>query len=152
MLTKRGKYAIRATLHLARNRDKGPILIQEIADKESIPKKFLEAILLDLKNEGILSSRKGKGGGYTLGQTPDTLTVGRIVRAIDGPLAPVRCVSQTSYAPCDDCPDERTCMIRYVMRDVRENIASVMDTTSVQMLLDKEATLLSSEQSLSFEI
>lgn len=152
MLTKRGKYAIRATLYLARNRDQGPVLIQEIAEQEAIPKKFLEAILLDLKNEGVLSSRKGKGGGYSLEQSPDTLTVGRIVRIIDGPLAPVRCVSQTAYAACDDCPDERTCMIRYVMKGVRDNIAAVMDNTSIQMLLEKEATLLPNNLGLSFEI
>jgi Rrf2 family protein len=152
VLTKRGKYAIRAVLFLARRREKGSILIQDIAEQESIPKKFLEAILLDLKNEGVLSSRKGKGGGYSLEQSPDTLTVGRIVRIIDGPLAPVRCVSQTAYAACDDCPDERTCMIRYVMKEVRENIASVMDNTSVLMLLEKEASLQPLGTSLSFDI
>ncbi len=152
MLTKRGKYAIRAVLYLARHRDQCPILIQEVAEKESIPKKFLEAILLELKNNGVLTSRKGKGGGYSLEQAPDTLTVGRIVRIIDGPLAPVRCVSQTAYAACDDCPDERTCMIRYVMKEVRNNIASVMDNTSIEMLLKQEATLMPQDTSLSFDI
>jgi Rrf2 family protein len=153
MLTKRGKYALRAVLYLARQRERGPVLIQEIAAKERIPKKFLEAILRDLRNEGLLLSKMGKGGGYQLALPPQKITIGGVVRTIDGPLAPIPCASQTAYVPCADCPDVETCMIRAVMRDVRDATAEILDGTTLQMLLDRSHALeAETKRTLHFDI
>ena len=105
--------------------------------KENIPKKFLELILLDLKNHGILQSKKGKGGGYSLGRKPAAIKLGRVIRLLDGPLAPLPCVSQTAYVPCDECEDEKTCGIRIVMRDVRDAIANILDNTTLADVLQR---------------
>src|SRR5437667_48316 len=109
MLSMKAKYGLRALLYLARQENQGPVLISELAEKESIPKKFLELILLDLKNHGILQSKKGKGGGYSLSRRPEAIKLGRVIRVLDGPLAPLPCASQTAYVPCDGCEDENTC-------------------------------------------
>lgn len=100
MLSKKAKYGLKAMILLAQHYDQGPLLISEIAQKEAIPKKFLELILLELKKHGLLHSKKGKGGGYTLAKSPDTIKMGNIVRTLDGPLAPLPCVSVTAYAKC----------------------------------------------------
>ncbi len=97
MISKKTKYGLNAVIYLAKEFDKGAVLISDLAEDEKMPKKFLEAILLELKNRGILQSKKGKGGGYTLAKSPKEITVGEIVRALEGPLAPVSCVSQTAY-------------------------------------------------------
>jgi Rrf2 family protein len=141
MLTKRGKYALRATLYLARHRGKGPVLIQEIAAQERIPKKFLEAILRDMRNEGILQSKMGKGGGYQLARLPHKITLGEVIRAIDGPIAPIPCASQTAFEPCSDCPSVETCLIRAVMRDVRDAMSAILDGTTLETLLDRSSQL-----------
>jgi Rrf2 family protein len=119
------------------NLDEVKGLIAEIAQREGIPKKFLELILLDLKNHGILQSKKGKGGGYFLGKTPETISVGNVVRVLGGPLAPVPCVSQTAYMKCPECKDERTCGTRLVMKEVRDATAKILDGTSLSDLLDR---------------
>ena len=153
MLTKRGKYALRAVLYLGRHRDRGPILIQEIAEQEQIPKKFLEAILRDLRNEGILQSKMGKGGGYLLAQPTTRISLGDVIRTIDGPLAPIPCASQTAYAPCSDCPTVETCMIRIVMRDVRDASSKILDGTSLQDALDRSTALdAETKKTLHFDI
>src|SRR5205809_7495432 len=90
MLSMKAKYGLRALLSLARQENQGPVLISELAEKESIPKKFLELILLDLKNHGILQSKKGKGGGYSLSRRPEAIKLGRVIRVLDGPLAPLQ--------------------------------------------------------------
>lgn len=131
MLSMKAKYGLRALLYLANHEGEGPVLISELAENENIPKKFLELILLDLKNHGILQSKKGKGGGYWLGRKPAVIKLGRVIRLLDGPLAPLPCVSQTAYVPCDECEDEKTCGIRLVMRDVRDAIASILDNTTL---------------------
>ena len=131
MISKKTKYGLQALLALARAYGKGPVLIAELAEGERIPKKFLEAILLQLKNVGVLQSRKGKGGGYSLGKPPGEISIGQIVRILDGPLAPVECVSETAYRPCTECHDESTCGIRLVMKDVRDAIADILDHTSL---------------------
>jgi Rrf2 family protein len=104
--------------------------IKEISEIEKIPIKYLEQILLALKNAGLLQSRMGQGGGYYLAKAPEQIFLGQIVRILDGPLAPIRCVSQTAYEPCD-CPDEKTCGLRLVMGDVRDAIADILDKTSL---------------------
>ncbi len=129
-LSKRGEYGLRAMIYLA-SRGTGELAqIREIAADENIPPKYLEAILLALKNAGLLNSRLGVGGGYYLARPADRITLGEIARVLDGPLAPVRCVSQMAYEPCG-CPDEETCGLRLVMLDVRNAIAAILDHTTL---------------------
>jgi Rrf2 family protein len=131
MLSNKAKYGLKAMVYLARHEGQGPVLIADIAEAERIPRKFLDAILLEMKNTGLLSSKKGKGGGYTLARPAARIMVGDIVRVLDGPLAPVPCVSRTAYRRCDDCPDESACAIRAVMQDVRDAIAAILDNTTL---------------------
>lgn len=138
MLSKKAKYALQACLSLAGEVPGQPVLIADLAGRDGIPKKFLEIILLDLRNAGLLASRKGKGGGYHLAKAPDQIFIGQIVRLMDGPLAPVPCVSQTAYQPCADCHEERYCGIRMVMKDVRDAIAGIYDTTSLSDVLERQ--------------
>ncbi len=132
-LSKRGEYGLRAMIMLATPGSDGhsPVLqIREISQHEQIPAKFLEQILLSLKNAGLLHSKMGVGGGYHLSRPPGEINLGQIVRILDGPLAPVKCVSQMAYEPCG-CPDEETCGLRLVMGDVRNAIADLLDGTSL---------------------
>ncbi|MCE9612641.1 MAG: Rrf2 family transcriptional regulator [Lentisphaerae bacterium] len=140
MLTRRAKYAMRALSHLARTPNYGPVLIADLATAERIPKKFLERILLELNRRGVLQSRKGRGGGYLLNRAPDQITIAEIVRAMDGPLAPVPCVSQTAYGHCVECPDERHCGIRAIMQEVRDAIAGILDKATLADLVQAERT------------
>lgn len=131
MLSSKAKYGLKAMVYLARHEGSGPVLIADIATSERIPKKFLDAILLEMKNQGLLSSKKGKGGGYILARPAARIMVGDIVRVLDGPLAPVPCVSRTAYRRCEDCVDEAACAIRAVMQDVRDAIAAILDNTTL---------------------
>lgn len=134
MLSKRSKYAIKALLALADHVRGEPVRIADLAHQEQIPPKFLELILLGLKNQGILQSRKGKGGGYLLARDPADIYLGQIVRMFDGPLAPVPCASQTAYVACADCPDEAVCGVHLAMKAVRDATAKVLDGTSIASL------------------
>lgn len=132
-LSKRGEYGLRAMIALARPSpdERAPIVqIREIAEREQIPAKFLEQILLALKNAGLLHSKMGVGGGYHLAKPAAEINLGQIVRVLDGPLAPVKCVSQMAYEPCG-CPDEATCGLRLAMGDVRDAISGLLDGTSL---------------------
>ena len=133
-LSKRGEYGLRAMINLADNTDLDKsyplVQIKDISERENIPPKFLEQILLALKNAGLLQSKMGFGGGYYLARPAAEINLGQIIRVLDGPLAPVRCVSQMAYQPCD-CPDEQTCGLRMVMGDVRNAIADILDHTSL---------------------
>jgi Rrf2 family protein len=131
MLTHKSKYALKALIVLAEEFAKGPVLISEISHREKIPRKFLELILLELKNQGLLGSKKGKGGGYFLARSPDSINVGDVLRALDGPLALTPCVSQSGYQRCEECIDERTCGVRLVMKEVRDATAKILDATSL---------------------
>ena len=134
MLSKKAKYAIKALLALAeRDRDE-PMRIADLAREEQIPPKFLELILLGLRNNGILQSRKGKGGGYLLARDPADIYLGQIVRMFDGPLAPVPCASQTAYVRCADCTNEAVCGVRLAMKEVRDATAKILDATSIASL------------------
>jgi Rrf2 family protein len=135
MISRKSKYAIRAALFIARHYGKSPVSVEKIASAEKISKKFLETIVRDLKMSGVLHSQRGKHGGYTLNEPPNKITLGRIIRTIDGPLAPVRCVSVTAYKACEDCLDEATCPIRVAMKDVREAISRVLDLKTLEQLL-----------------
>jgi len=133
-LSKRGEYGLRAMITLAAPTRKGasPAMMQikEISQCEQISPKFLEQILLTLKNAGLLHSKMGVGGGYYLAKPASQITLGQIFRVLDGPVAPIKCVSQMAYEPCD-CPDERTCGLRLAMSDVRNAIANILDNTSL---------------------
>ena len=118
MLSMKAKYGLKALLRLSRSFGEGPILIADLASEEAIPKKFLELILLELKQHGVLHSKKGKGGGYALAKRPADIPVGAVLRVLDGSLAPVQCVSGSSYRPCDECRDPATCRIRLLMTEV----------------------------------
>jgi Rrf2 family protein len=130
-LSKKAKYALRALYYLSREHGKGPVLIHSISTAEHIPKKFLEAILLQLRGYGILESKKGKGGGYQLALSPEQITIGGIIRAIDGPLAPLPCASETAYRKCEECVDEKRCGTKMIMRQVRDAMAAVLDHTTL---------------------
>jgi Rrf2 family protein len=116
------------------------VQIKEIAQREQISAKFLEQILLTLKNAGLLQSKMGVGGGYHLARPPKDITLGQIFRVLDGPVAPIRCVSQMAYEPCG-CPDEETCGLRLVMGDVRNAIADILDNTSLVDVTRRQAAL-----------
>ncbi len=103
-----------------------------MSETEAIPKKFLEQILLTLKGFGLVHSKKGKGGGYSLAQPPRSIMLGPVVRMMEGPLAPLPCASETRYKKCDECPDAETCATRIVMKEVRDAIATVLDNTSLE--------------------
>ena len=137
MISKKTKYGLQALLLLSREYGEGPLLISDLAERERIPKKFLEYILLQLKNAGVLQSRKGKGGGYSLAKPPAEISVGRAIRILEGPLAPVACVSETAYQRCTECHDEATCGIRLVMKDVRDAMAEILDHTTLQDMLQR---------------
>ena len=132
-LSKRGEYGLRAMMVLATPSPDGKpsvVQIREIAEREQMPAKFLEQILLALKNAGMLHSKMGVGGGYHLARPATEISLGQIVRVLDGPLAPVKCVSQMAYEPCA-CPDEATCGLRLVMGEVRDAISDLLDKTSL---------------------
>ncbi len=131
-VSKRGEYALRSLNNLGIAQELGrPILqIRELAKKENIPVKFLEAILLELNRAGYLASKRGKGGGYYFRKPMQRITIGEIVRLIDGPLAPISCASVTAYKRCS-CPDEAHCGLRILMVDVRNAIANILDNFTV---------------------
>jgi Rrf2 family protein len=142
-LSKRGEYGLRAMLALAMPGPDGhPAVVQirEISEREKIPAKYLEQILLTLKNAGLLHSKMGVGGGYYLAKAPREISLGHIVRILDGPLAPVKCVSQMAYEPCG-CPDEETCGLRLAMGDVRNAITKILDGTSLQDVTQRVAVV-----------
>jgi Rrf2 family protein len=132
MLSKKTKYGLLAVLALARENTTVPMLIADLAAQEKIPVKFLEQILLQLKNSGIIDSRRGKKGGYFLNQNAADITMGQVVRILEGPLAPIPCVSQTAYRKCTDCADEASCGVRLVMKDARDAISGILDQTSFE--------------------
>jgi Rrf2 family protein len=127
-LSKRGEYALRALIDLGMAREAGRELVQvqEIVEKENIPLPFLEQILFQLRAAGFVGAKRGIGGGYFLAKPMDSIPIGQIVRLIDGPLAPIRCVSQTAYEKCT-CPDEEHCGLRMLMLDVRNSVAGILD-------------------------
>jgi Rrf2 family protein len=133
----KAKYALRALTVLAKN-DSGMMQIRNIAEAADVPHKFLETILQDLRHRGVVNSKRGVFGGYFLSQKPEEITVGNIIRIIDGPLAPIRCASVTAYQKCDDCVDEKSCSIRKVMMNVRNAIADVLDRCTIQELSGME--------------
>ena len=134
MLTKKGKYGIKALIALAQLPEGKTAFSAEIAERNRIPKKFLDTILTELRNAGIVRSRKGPAGGYSLLLHSSQVRIGEVIRVIDGPLAPIRCASRTAYEQCDDCVDASACLVRRLMTDVRDAIASVLDKMTLEQI------------------
>lgn len=143
MLTNKGKYGLKAIIHLAKLEAGETAQVADIAQKNNISKKFLDAILLDLRNAGMLRSKKGPGGGYALAKPARTIKVGAVIRALEGPLAPIACASRSAFRPCEDCGDIESCAVRSVMSEVRDAMAGVLDNTTVADLVRR--SLLHSE-------
>ena len=141
-LSVRGEYALRALLVLARDyqEDDSVVRIQEVSERQNIPKRFLEQILNDLKSAGIVESKRGVAGGYRLRRPPERVTLAEIIRHIEGPLAPVSCVSEKYYEKCS-CPDESRCAIRSVMKETRDAIVAIMDRVTLAELCDRARKL-----------
>jgi Rrf2 family protein len=135
MLSKKTRYAMVALTNLAREYGKGPILISELAKNEKIPQRFLESILLDLKNQGILGSKLGKSGGYYLLKPPDKVSLLDIVRHFEGTIAMLYCVSEKSYQPCEFCKTEETCKIKRVFKKIRDNTYNVLQDATLASLI-----------------
>jgi len=131
-LTKRGEYALRALIDMVLAREAGRELIplKEISAREKIPLPFLEQIFVQLREAGIVDGKRGKRGGFFLAKPPENISMGEVVRLIDGPLAPIGCVSHTAYSKCS-CPDEEHCGLRLLMLDVRNAIANILDRFSL---------------------
>ena len=141
-LSQRGEYALRALVVLgARYEPRSAVVrIQAISDEQNIPKRFLEQILNDLKSAGVLTSRRGVAGGYRLARPPEKITLAEVIRHIEGPLAPIGCVSERFYEPCS-CPNEATCSLRSIMADVRTGIVKVLEGVTVAEMVQRARVL-----------
>lgn len=127
----KGKYGLKAMLHFARLPQGELAQSTEVAEAHAISKKFLDAILRELRIAGLILARKGRSGGYGLARAAEKITVGEVLRVLDGPIAPIQCAQRSGYRPCHDCPDASVCAVRLTMMDVREAIASVIDHRSI---------------------
>jgi len=136
-ISKRTQYGLKAMLALASRYGEGPVLISTLSKEESIPIKFLELILLDLKGHGLLESKKGKGGGYRLSRPPSTVTIGSLLRMMEGPLAALPCASESTFRPCEECEDIESCGTRMIMRQVRDATAAILDRTTLADLVGR---------------
>jgi Rrf2 family protein len=135
MLSKKTKYGLKALTFIARQADRNPVQIAVIAESENISKKYLESILLTLKKNGILSSKKGKGGGYYLLKNPEEVSMAGVMRVLEGPIAMIPCVSLNFYEKCDDCPDEDACSVHKLMIEVRESSLHIFNNTTLADLI-----------------
>ena len=137
MISKKTIYAFKALIHLAGIPSGQPVLIADLAKDENIPRKFLEFILLSLRKGGLLQSRIGKGGGYSLALPANKISIGSVVRILEGDIAPVPCLSTTNYARCEECQDEVTCGIRLTMIDVNIALANVLDGLTLADMVER---------------
>jgi Rrf2 family protein len=138
MLSKKCKYAIHALVYLAERYQQGPVHIQEIAEAQRIPKKFLEAILLELRNAKVLHSKKGKGGGYYLYKSPAEVNLIDIIRLMDGAIAMLPCVSLNYYEPCEECRDEKTCGIRKTFIGIRDQTLKFLSESTLARIMERQ--------------
>jgi Rrf2 family protein len=138
MISQKAKYALRALVALARSRSGATMMIGEISREQAIPKKFLEQILLELKRAGIVMSLRGRSGGYALLKAPEEVTFGEVLRLIDGPVAPLPCLSKIAYRRCEDCQDEASCEVRHVFERVALATRAVLDSTTLADALKLE--------------
>lgn len=152
-LSNKSKYALKAMSILGREYGKGPLPIADLANRERIPRKFLETILLSLRNRGVLQSRQGKSGGYLLHRPPGEISIGKIVRIFEGSLAPVPCVAVVPVQKCEECRDASACGIRIVMQDAHDAFSSILDSTTLADMIEREDKARSRKQDiLMFEI
>ncbi len=142
MLSKKTRYAIKALVVLGKNFGEAPMQISKIASEEHIPKKFLEQILLDLRNAGLLYSKKGAGGGYGLVKDPAEIFVVQVLRLTGGPVALLPCVSLNFYQKCDECSNEATCGVRDVFLEVRNETLKILSETSIADIISREGLLI----------
>jgi Rrf2 family protein len=145
MLSKKAQYSILALVKLAKEFENGPVLISNISRTENIPKKFLEAILIDLKQLGILGSKKGKGGGYFLVKKPEEINLAEIIRHVDGAIALIPCVTYKFYQPCQHCKDEATCGIRSIIKDIRDETVNMLKKIKLSDILTREEELVKNQ-------
>lgn len=138
MLTKKSKYGIKALIFLGKNYGKEPVQIMKIATEEQIPKKFLEQILIELRNAGLLYSIKGAKGGYSLNKDPKDIRMTQVIRLLDGPIALLPCVSLNFYRKCDECISEEICGIRDTFAEVRDAMLQILNDTSIADMIDRE--------------
>ena len=131
MLSKKTKYGLKALTYLAKHMEDGPMGTSQIALEENISRKFLESILLTLKNNGFLSSKKGKQGGYYLKRLPEDIKMAEVIRVLEGPIAMLPCVSLNFYEKCDDCPDENACTVHSLMLQVRDSTLKVLENNTL---------------------
>lgn len=131
MLSKKTKYGIKALTYLAKQETRTPVRIATISESENISLKFLESILLSLRKQGFLGSKKGKNGGYYLLKEPKDIAMTEVMRVLEGPIAMVPCVSLNFYEKCDDCPDESVCSVNKLMLKVRDNTLEIFRNTSL---------------------
>ncbi len=131
MISKKTKYGIKALTYLARQNDQTPVAIADIAQSEHISLKFLESILLLLRNSGFLGAKKGKGGGYYLIKDPHEISMAKVYRILEGPIALLPCASHNFYEKCDDCDDEARCAARRLMTDIRDNTLKILENTTL---------------------
>ncbi len=139
MITMKAKYALKALGRLALAPPETPVLIADIAEQEGIPRKFLELILAELRQHGFLHSRKGRGGGYLLAKKPEEITIAAVLRVLDGPIAPVSCLSRTAYQRCAECRNETTCAVRLVLKDAHAASLHVLETTTLADMVRRAA-------------
>lgn len=135
MLTMKTRYALKALGILSERGLQQTTLIADIAEREAIPRKFLEAILRELRQHGLLVAQRGRGGGYRLRKPPEEITLAEVIRALDGPLAPVPCLSRTAYERCAECKSESACGVRLLLRDLHEATANVLENTTLADLV-----------------
>ena len=140
MLSQKAQYAFRALTHLVNHYQQGPVLISEIAGKKHIPLKFLENILLQLKHAGILESKKGKGGGYYLKDSPGKISIASVMRVVDGPIAMLPCVSLYFYQKCKNC-DEHNCGLHNIMEEVRDASLHILEHKTLASLAEGKESL-----------
>ena len=135
MLSQRGRYALKAMTYLARTVDTGPKQLAAIAASGNIPPKYLEKVMGDLRKAGLVTSARGRYGGYTLARAPAETMFGEIMRVTDGPIALISCVSQSAYRRCEDCPNEEKCQLHGIMSSVRDEVSAILDTTSLAAII-----------------
>ena len=138
MITQKMKYALKALLALADEAEKGhpePLTIEEIAKRSGTPKRFLEHILLEVRNAGVIASTRGRSGGYSLIKKPTDISISELLRTIDGPIAPLPCLSRRAYQRCEDCTDEATCRIRKVFAEVFWSYLLIIDSLTLEDML-----------------
>ena len=140
MLSMKAKYALKALIYMAQ-KENLPMPSKQIAEAENIPQKFLDNILQELRQNGVIDSKRGIFGGYVLAKHPRDIFLGDVIRIIDGPLAPIRCASLTAYQKCDDCVDEKACHLRRLMLDVRNAMSAILDGRCLEDLVTDPALI-----------